>query len=820
MLKRASCAQTPANENSELMKPEHKKYVIGFWAIFGSMVLAVVIFFSLLSAGVLGYMPSFKELENPKSNLASEILSADGKPLGRFYIENRSYVDYEQLSPNLVHALIATEDERFYEHSGIDFKSLFRVLFKTVLGGNESSGGGSTVTQQLAKMLFHDQASSLSERLLQKLNEWVIAVKLERAYTKEEIIAMYFNKVGYVYDAYGIESAAYTFFGTKAQDLTIEQAAVLVGMLKNPSYFNPIRHAERTEQRRNVVLSQMVKAKYLTQQECDSLQAIPMDCSKFKREDHKDGTAPYLREFLRLTLKAHKPERKNYASWQDQEFRDDSIQWENNPLYGWIDKNPKADGQLYDIYRDGLKIHTTIDSRMQAYAEQAVTEHIGHTLQPLFFKDKKGAKYAPYSRDITEEQFNSMVGRAVRNSDRWRIMRKSGMSESEAMAEMKKPVDMRVFDWKAEALERDTVMSPYDSVVYHKHFLRSGFMALDPHTGGVKAYVGGINFRYFQYDMVGKGRRQVGSTIKPFVYTTIFRDGHTPCDLVPNSPQTFTVPAEGGTTKTWTPRNSGDERAGEMVSLKWGLANSNNNVTGWAMKQTSPEQVANLIHALGVESHIDPVPSLFLGTSDVKLLEMVGAYATYVNKGVHIDPIFVTEIEDKYGNVIARFGRREREVIDEQTAYMMINLLEGVVNQGTGRRLRGPTYRLTCQMGGKTGTTQNMSDGWFMAVLPNLVCGVWVGGEERGIHFNSMSVGQASNMAIPVFGRFILKVYDDATLTQVRPTDIFEAPSTINFSLDCSDKNINADGGDTYADSGSASGGDEECEESGGIFDF
>lgn len=801
------------------MKAEYKRYVTGFWVCYGVCVLAVVVFFTLLSCGAIGHIPSFDELENPKSSIATEVISSDGKPIGRFYVENRSFADYEDLSPHLVRALVDTEDERFYGHSGIDVRGLFRVLFKTVLGGNASSGGGSTITQQLAKMLYHAPASGLGERLVQKLNEWVIAVKLERSYTKEEIIAMYFNKAGYIYDAYGIESAAYTFFGSKAKDLKIEEAAVLVGMLKNPALFNPIRRPEKTRDRRNTVLGQMLRQRDLSKRECDSLQALPLDMSRFHREDHKDGVAPYLREFLRMRLKAHKPERRNYASWQAQDFTEDSIQWVNDPLYGWIDKNPKADGTLYDIYRDGLKIYTTVDSRMQAYAEQAVAEHIGHTLQPQFTKGKKGAKFAPYSNDITQEQFDSMIKKSLRDSQRWQALKDGGMGEDDIMKVMREPVETRVFDWEAESLERDTVMSPYDSVVYHKHFLRCSFMAMDPHTGHVKAYVGGPNFRYFQYDMATRGRRQVGSTIKPFVYATIFRDGHTPCDLVPNSPQTFTVPAEDGGTATWTPRNAGDDRLGEMVSLKWGLANSNNNVTGWAMKQTSPQQVTNLIHALGVESRIDPVPSLFLGTSDIKLSEMIGAYGTFVNKGVHVDPLYVTEIRDKYGNVIARFGKREREVIDEQTAFMMVSLLEGVVNQGTGRRLRGPAYKLTCQMGGKTGTTQNQSDGWFMAVMPNLVAGVWVGGEERGIHFNSMSLGQASNMAIPVFGRFILKVFADQGITSVRPEDRFEQPKYITFSLDCADKGVNAD----QTDSGSQAGGDASyggsCEES-SIFNF
>ncbi len=745
-------------------------------------------------------MPSFADLENPRSSLATDVYSADGQILGKFYVENRSQVDFEDLSPHLVHALVDTEDERFYEHSGIDIRSLFRVLVKTAVLRNKDSGGGSTITQQLAKMLFHDPASGMAERVMQKFNEWVIAAKLERSYTKNEIIAMYLNRVGFVYDAYGIESASYTFFGKKVADLRVEEAAVLVGMLKNPALYNPVRRNELTLQRRNVVLGQMLKQNHLTQAQFDSLRVLPLTLD-FRRADHKDGLAPYLREYIRLQMKATKPDRSQYASWQQQDYIVDSIQWVNNPIYGWVEKNVKADGSKYDIYRDGLKIYTTIDSRMQRYAEEAMKEHVGLNLQPQFTAGQKGKKYPPYSNDITAEQYESMIRRALRNSDRWRKLKAAGLSENKIMDNMKKPVETKVFDWNSPTYEVDTIMSPYDSVVYHKHFLRAGFMAMDPRSGHVKAYVGGPNFRFFQYDMVGKGRRQVGSTIKPFVYAKLFSEAHdgvgyTPCDMAPNSPQTFVVPAEGNTTTTWTPRNAGDARLGEMVSLKWGLANSNNNVTAYVMQRTSPQQVANLINALGVTAHIDPVPSLFLGTSDIMLLEMVGAYATFVNKGIHIDPIVVDKIEDKYGNVITKTVRHESEPIDEQTAYMMVNLLQGVVDQGTARRLRGPAYKLTCQIGGKTGTTQNNSDGWFMSILPHLVCGSWVGGEERAIHFNSMSLGQGSNSALPVFGRFILKVFADESITEVQPTDVFEAPNTINFSLDCSDKGVNADEGE------------------------
>lgn len=782
------------------MTASTKRYVKIFWIAFAACVGAAVVFFTLLSQGILGHIPSFEELENPRNNVATEILSSDGQPLGRFYVENRSFVDFDEIAPHVVQALVATEDERYYEHAGIDVQGLFRVLFKTVVMGDRDSGGGSTITQQLAKLLFHDRAASLSERFVQKLNEWVIAVKLERAYTKQEIIAMYLNKVGFVYDAYGIESAAYTFFGCHARDLKVEQGAVLVGMLKNPALYNPIRRPELVRDRRNVVFGQMLRSRLISQAQCDSLQALPLDVSHFKREDHKDGLAPYFREYLRMQLRAHKPERANYAAWQQQEFSDDSAAWADNPLYGWIDKNPKADGEPYDIYRDGLKIYTTIDSRMQRYAEQSIAEHVGGYLQRVFLKFNKGKKHAPYSGDITEEQYEGMIGRSLRDSERWRILRRSGWTEGDIRAELSKPVAMKVFDWTSPGLERDTVMSPFDSVVYHKHYLRCAFMCMDPADGHVKAYVGGPNFRYFQYDMVGKGRRQIGSTVKPFVYGSVFDEGNaTPCDLVPNAPQTFTIPAEDGVgTRTWTPRNAGDKRLGEMVSLKWGLANSNNNVTAWAMKQTTPQKVAKLMLDLGIRSHIDPVVSLFLGTSDVKLMEMVQAYSAFVNHGVRNEPTIVTEIRDRYGNVVARFDKREYEVLSEQSAYMMVNLLQAVVNQGTAVRLRGPQYQLTNQMGGKTGTTQNQSDAWYMAVLPHLVCGSWVGGEDRAIHFDNMSLGQASNSALPIFGRFIQKVYADESIAEVRLDDTFAAPSTINFSLDCGDQHAAPPGEDIF----------------------
>lgn len=805
------------------MNLEYKKPLIVLWSIFGFIILSIVIFFTLLSYGVLGYMPTFEELENPKSSLATDIYSEDNALIGKFFVENRSQVDYEDLSPNLVNALISTEDERFYDHAGIDIRGLGRVLVKTAIL-RQDAGGGSTITQQLAKLLFHadkNRAQSKWERYTQKIKEWVIAVKLEHSYTKEEIIAMYLNRVAFIYDAYGIESASWTFFKTNAKNLKIEQAAMLVGMLQNPSLYNPRRREEQVITRRNVVLGQMLKQHYLNKAEFDSLKALPLGLN-YERSDHKDGLAPYFREYIRLMMTAKKPERSNYASWQLKKdfqwqvtkYEEDCIQWDNNPLYGWIQKNPKmvkdGDTTYYDLYRDGLKIYTTLDSRLQTHAEEAMKEHLGFELQPQFFRTKKGAKYGPYSKDITKEQFDGMINKAIRNSDRYRTMKRNGCSEEQIDKAMHTAVDTKVFTWQGE---KDTVITPYDSVVYHKHFLRSSMMSVDPHNGHIKVYVGGPNFKYFMYDMASQGKRQVGSTIKPFVYCQAIKDGASPCDLAPNVPQTFLL--DDGT--TWTPRNAGDARNGEMVSLKWGLANSNNNITACVMKKTSPQSVTGLIHDMGIHSSIDPVCSLFLGTSDVSLLEMVGAYATFVNKGVHIDPIAVTRIEDKYGNVIAQFSQIETEPIDAETAYLMVNLLEGVVNQGTGRRLRGPAYKITSQMGGKTGTTQSHSDGWFMSIMPNLVTGVWVGGEERGIHFDSMSLGQASNMAIPIFGRFLLKAYADPKVICITPEDEFERPEVYRYSLDCSDNNINAD--EEYA----ASGVEEEIvttSEESSIFEF
>jgi len=593
---------------------KYNRYILWLWIIFAGGVSTIFILFLLISNGFLGFMPSFDELENPKSNIATEIYSSDQVLLSTFFIENRSPVEYKEISPNLINALVATEDVRFYDHSGIDARGLARVLFRTVLMQDQSSGGGSTITQQLAKLLFHGRAANIWERAFQKFKEWVIAVKLERSYTKDEILAMYLNRAEFIYDAYGIKSAVKTFFDTTTDSIKTEEAAVIIGMLKNPALFNPRRRPELVQQRRNVVLGQMLKASYITPEEFDSLSQIPLQL-KFNRADHKEGLAPYFREHLRLILNAPMPERENYASWQNQKFIEDSIDWDNNPLYGWINKNLKSDGTKYNIYKDGLRIYTTIDSRMQKYAEEAIREHLSQDLQPKFFDEKKGRTRAPFTRRISQKDYKRIIQMSMRNTDRYRSLKRNGASEDSIKKVFNTKYPMEVFSWHGEI---DTLMTPLDSIIYYKYFLRSSLLSIDPHNGHVKAYVGGANFKHFMYDMVTVGKRQVGSTIKPFVYTLGMQSGLTPCDMVPNIPQTFYLP----TGKTWTPRNSGNKRAGEMVSLKWGLANSNNNITAWVMKQLNPQPLVDFIHSLGIKSPMDPVPAICLGTPDFKGMGM------------------------------------------------------------------------------------------------------------------------------------------------------------------------------------------------------
>lgn len=745
-----------------------KGIIITFWVLFAAAVGAVFLIFTAIANGSIGYMPPVEQLENPIDKYASQIISADGKTLGSYAHskDNRIFVNYEDLSPDLVKALIATEDIRFAEHSGIDAQGLFRAVVKRGILMQKSGGGGSTITQQLAKQLFSPSADNFMERLFQKPIEWVIAAQLERYYTKEEIINMYLNKFDFLYNAVGIQSAARVYFGTTPKNLKIEEAATLVGMCKNPSYFNPVRQNERTRGRRNTVLEQMQKAGYISRADCDSLKALPLTV-RFSRMDHKEGLAPYFREYLRLTLTAKKPDRKRYASWQGQKFSEDSLAWETNPLYGWCNKNKKADGEFYNLYTDGLKIYTTIDSRMQKYAEDAVREHIGKELQPAFFREKKGRSYAPFSRDVSVGQVDTMIMRAMHQTDRYRSMKSSGMNEADMRKEFQKPVEMRVFSWNGPI---DTIMSPWDSIRYHKSFLRTAFMSMDPRTGHVKAYVGGIDYNDFQYDMINGGRRQVGSTIKPFLYSLAMIEGISPCEEMLHVQQQLTD--ENGI--LWSPRNAGAKRVGEMVTIQWGLQNSSNWVTAYLMKQLSPYTFVRLLHSFGLKGNIDPVISVSLGTPDVSVGEMVAAYTVFANKGIRVEPLYVTRIEDSYGNTIASFNSQMNEVLPEDASYKMLYMLRSVIDGGTGGRVRF-RYGIKAPMGGKTGTTQNNSDGWFMGFTPSLVSGCWVGGEDRSIHFDRLQEGQGASMALPIYGLFMQKVYADKTLGYSEDDD-FDVP--------------------------------------------
>lgn len=735
-----------------------KKIIYVLWGLLILTVAAIAIIFSAIANGKIGYVPPVEELENPNLKFATQIISDDGQLLGTWSLskENRVYVGYEDLSPNLVKALIATEDVRFKDHSGIDIRAFSRAVVKRGILMQKHAGGGSTITQQLAKQFYSPTADNVMERLLQKPIEWVIAVKLERYYTKEEILTMYLNKFDFLNNAVGIKTAAKTYFGKDPKDLSVEEAATLIGMCKNPSLYNPRRFNERCRGRRNVVLDQMRKADYLTEAECDSLKALPLTL-KFQPVDHKDGLATYFREYLRGIMTAKKPNKSNYRGWQAQQYYEDSIAWETNPLYGWCNKNTKKDGSHYNVYTDGLKIYTTINSRMQRYAEEAVYEHVAQYLQPRFFKEKKGRKTAPYTSQLSEEEVQKILDRSIHQSDRYRTMKEAGYSESEIMQAFNTKHEMQVFSYEGE---KDTIMTPLDSIKYYKHFLRAGFMSMDPITGYVKAYVGGPNYNYFQYDMAMVGRRQVGSTIKPYLYTLAMENGFSPCDMTRNVEQTLYD--ENG--KAWSPRNSSRSHYGEMVTLKWGLANSNNWISAYLMSKLSPYELKRLIHSFGVlNKDIQPTVSLCLGPCEISVGEMVSAYTAFANRGIRTAPLFVTRIEDNEGNVVATFTPKMDEVISESSAYKMVVMLRSVINEGTGNRVRR-LYGITADMGGKTGTTNRNSDGWFMGFTPSLVSGCWVGGEERDIHFDTMRDGQGASMALPVWGLYMQKVYADKTL--------------------------------------------------------
>lgn len=733
-----------------------RKVVKILWIFIALISLVCVFIFFSIAKGWIGYMPPVEDLENPNYKFATEVFSEDGKVLGTYSYskENRVFVGYNDLSPNIINALIATEDVRFVEHSGIDAYALTRAVVKRGILMQKNAGGGSTITQQLSKQLYSPSADNVMERLFQKPIEWVIAVKLERYYTKEEILTMYLNKFDFLNNAVGIKTAAFTYFGCEPKDLKIEEAATLVGMCKNPSLYNPVRYNERSRGRRNVVLDQMRKAGYITEAERDSLQALPLKL-KYNRVDHKEGLATYFREYLRGVLTAKKPDKANYRGWQMQKYYEDSLDWENNPLFGWCEKNTKKDGTKYNLYTDGLKIYTTLDSRMQQYAEDAVTEHLKE-LQGYFFKEKKGAKKAPYTFRLTQEQVDEILGRAMRLSDRYRIMKKAGATEAEIKKAFDTPEEMSVFSWEGE---KDTIMTPMDSIRYYKFFLRAGFMSMDPRSGHVKAYVGGPNYHYFQYDMAMVGRRQVGSTIKPFLYTLAMENGFSPCDEVRHVE--YTLIDENG--KPWTPRNANKKLIGDMVTVKWGLANSDNWITAYLMSKLNPYNLKRLIHTFGVRNRdIVPSVSLCLGPCEISVGEMVSAYTAFPNKGIRVAPLFVTRIEDNDGNVLATFAPEMQEVISVSSAYKMLVMLRAVVNEGTGGRVR--RLGVKADMGGKTGTTNYNADGWFMGFTPSLVSGCWVGGEDRDIHFDTMLHGQGASMALPIWTKYMVKVLGDKSL--------------------------------------------------------
>lgn len=764
---------------------ENTKIKICKWLWIIVLVPVGMVFLMLFLVGVFANIPSFKLLENPKNNLATELISEDGVVLATFHIENRSYVQYAELPEALKDAVIATEDVRFYRHSGIDFYALARVAVKSLLMGQRASGGGgSTITQQLAKTLYPRDTidykfpgANAVKMVVIKMKEWITAVKIERNYTKEEILTMYLNAVFFGSNAYGVRTASYTFFDKHPSMLSPQEAATLVGMINKPTRYNPVLNYDASFSRRNHVIKQMGKYKYITAEQRDSLQGLPIELH-YQTQDHNAGLAPYFRDMLRRVMNAKEPLARNYT--YTEEYQADLDAWQNDPLYGWIQKNPKPDGSHYDLDRDGLKIYTTVNARMQLYAQQAVEEHLGGYLQPTFNRELRYKTNRPFSNDVPKATRDLLLRQARRWSDRYRNMEEAGATEKEIQDAFNTKVKMRVFSWRGGGANSvDTLMSPNDSILYYKSFFRGALMAMEPQTGHVKAYVGGPNYRYFKYDNARQGRRQVGSTIKPFLYTLAMQEGWNPCDKVVNVPQTFIV---GDT--TWTPESTDKpEWIGRTVTLKWGLTKSSNNISAYLMKQLGPEAMVAMCRKLGINSHLDPVVSLCLGPADLRLFEMVGAYNTFANKGVHVSPFLVTRIEDNTGNVLGVFTPRKREAIGEKTAFLMINLLQGVVNEGTASRIRA-LYLPQGAVAGKTGTTNDQSDGWFMGVTPRLTAGVWVGAEDRQVHFESLSLGGGSNMALPIWGIFMQKVMNDPALG-FSIYDTFEVPSGVTVSLNC-----------------------------------
>ncbi len=790
---------------AETKKQTKKRNPIWLWSLVFVPVCLVLLMLLLTALGTFGRMPSFEELENPKSNLATEIYSEDGKVIGTFFVQNRSHVQYADLFPTdstavltldghrvppIVAALIATEDVRFRNHAGIDIRSLVRVGVKTILLSNASQGGGSTITQQLAKNLFprdtvrnRSKLARTSKLVLAKFKEWITALKLEYNYTKEEIAAMYLNTVAYGSNAYGIKSAATTFFNKSPEELNIQEAAMLVGVVNAPTRYSPVRNPESALKRRNLVIARMAAAGAITDAQCDSLSALPITLN-YKPVSHNEGQATYFREMLRLVMNAERPKRRQfYNEW---DYIEACREYDENPIYGWCLKNTKADGTPYNIYRDGLKIYTTLNSRMQQYAELAVQKQMEEVIQPQMERQYKATKVL--FQDTEREDREKIMAQAIRYSDRYREMREAGASKEEILASFDKPCPMRIFTYKGE---RDTVLTPRDSILHHKRILRASFVAMDPRTGAVKAYVGGPNFRYFKYDMAKQGKRQIGSTIKPFIYTfAIDHLGLTPCTPVPNLP----VSIETAVGTAWTPKEAGQvEQLGELHPLYWGLALSRNNYSAWIMKQAKqPEAVADFIHNMGIRSFIDPVPAMCVGTSESNVFEMVSAFSTFANEGVHTDPIFVTRIEDRQGNLIASFIPQSQDAISDQTAYTMLTMLQKVITNGTAGRMRYAYGMDGVELGGKTGTSQKNRDAWFMCVAPKLTMGAWVGGEDQSVHLTSR--GEGGVVALPIVGDFLQRVHNDASLGISR-NDLFVRPAN-PYRLDCSTEDIQEEYGD------------------------
>lgn len=734
-------------EEKKGSKKKFFNYITKFWLIFAVMAGLVFLFFYGVAHEWFGPMPSFQELENPETNLSSEIYSSDGQLLGTYYIENRSNVQYDDLPPHLVEALLAIEDIRFEKHSGVDTKALFRVAYG-VLTGNYK-GGGSTLTQQLAKNLFPRGNLSKPELVMRKFKEWVTATKLERNYSKQEILAMYLNTVPFGSQSYGIKAAAKTFFNKETDSLNLEESALLVGLIKGPTWYSPVRNYDRSLERRNLVLSQMSKYGFITQEEYDSVSQLPIDLSRFGIRDHKSGPATYFREILRMEMRE------------------------------WCASHFKADGTPYDLYKDGLKIYTTIDSRMQQYAEEALITHLRDDLQPAFYTHWEGHENAPFDFEEEEagEQIERLMQLAMRWSERYRVLREQDMPMDSIERIFNTPTRMRVFSWEGEI---DTVMTPMDSIRYYKFFLQGGLLSMEPATGHVKAYVGGIDYRHFKYDHVKLTRRQVGSTFKPFLYTLAMQEGEfSPCSKVANVQ--YSVDLYDGT--IWAPRNSSSKRVGEEVTLKWALANSNNWISAFLIKRYSPQSVIKIARKMGVTAEMEAVPAIALGTPDISLWEMTGAFNTFANKGVFIEPIMVTRVEDKYGNIIEEFIPEKNEAMSEETAYLMLELMKGVVYSGTGIRLRFK-YGFTNPIAGKTGTTQNQSDGWFMGITPELTTGTWVGAEDRSVHFRTIGLGQGANMALPIWALYMQKVYADPDLN-ISKGDFEKPLQPLSYEFDC-----------------------------------